>query len=84
MGIRSSIDFAELHDELIIIFGELTGDLLLLECPIQYKKKLFSINGEYTDEEHYATLHRVIDYINQHVKDIETLSNAIGGQYCLK
>ena len=67
----------ELQNELVINYRDLTSDILLLECLIQCKRELFSINGKYYSEEYDLTVYRIASYIEQHSKEIITISKAI-------
>lgn len=72
----------ELHEELVVTCKEIVSDIFLLECLIQYSKEAFTVTGEYSDEDCGLTLCRVVDYIEQHIKDIETLSGGIKKHLC--
>ena len=72
----------ELREELIANTKELMSDIFLLECLIQYYKGTFEVIGDYSDEDCGLALCRVVDYIEQHIKDIDTISNGIKKHLC--
>lgn len=76
----SSLD--ELREDLVANCKELASDIFLLECLIQYGKGSFAISGEYSNGDRGLALRRVVDYIEQHVKDIDTVSAGIRKLLC--
>ena len=72
----------ELREELIANAKELVSDIFLLECLIQYHNGAFKVAGDYSDEDCGLALCRVVDYIEQHIKDIDTVSNGIKKRLC--
>lgn len=72
----------ELREELVANYKELVSDIFLLECLIQHGKEAFVVVGAYSDENRGLALCRVVDYIEQHVKDIYTVSVGIRKLLC--
>jgi hypothetical protein len=82
MRVEKPNNVSELQEELIITCQELTSDIFLLECLLQYSKNQYSTSGNYSAEDCGLALRRVISYTEQHSKDTITINSAIMNLLC--
>lgn len=67
----------ESQEELIANCKEMISGVFLLECLIQQNKGETVISDIYSVNDYNLSLRRVVDYIEQHCKDICTVSSGM-------